>query len=48
MTKWGGWVAALGGLVALVGYYVPSITAWAVPLGGVVALLAGIWAVYEK
>ena len=46
-TRWTGWVAALGGLLAF-GYYVPSIASWAVPLGGLIAIVFGVWAVYEK
>ncbi len=46
MSRWTGWVAAAGGLLSL-GYYIPSITNWAVPLGAAVAIVFGIWAVYE-
>jgi len=46
MTRWTGWIAALGGLVSL-GYYIQSIAAWAVPLGAIVAIVFGIWSVYE-
>jgi len=44
MAKWSGYIAALGGLLALIGNYVASITSWAVPLGGIVAIIFGIWA----
>jgi len=41
------WIAALGGLIALIGAYVPSVTSWAVPLGGILAIIFGIWAAYK-
>jgi len=44
--RWTGWVAALGGLLSL-GYYLPSVANWMVPLGAIVAIIFGIWAVYE-
>lgn len=46
MARWTGWIAALGGLVSL-GYYIPSIASWSVPLGAVAAIVFGIWSVYE-
>ncbi|MDD5193204.1 MAG: hypothetical protein PHF67_01315 [Candidatus Nanoarchaeia archaeon] len=48
MAKWTGWVAALGGLLALIGQYVPSIASWAIPLGAVVAIIFGAWAALAK
>lgn len=48
MAKFAGWIAAIGGLLALVGNYVAAMTAWAVPLGGVIAIIFGIWAVFGK
>ncbi len=45
MARWTGWVAAVGGLLAL-GYYT-SMASWAVPLGAIVAIVFGIWSVYE-
>ena len=47
MARWTGWVAAFGGLIAF-GYYIPSIASWIVPLGDLIALVFGIWSVYEK
>ena len=41
MAKTSGWLAALGGVVALIGQYVAGINAWAVPLGAVVAIIFG-------
>ena len=46
MARWTGWVAALGGLLCF-GYYVPSVATWMVPLGASLAVIFGIWAVYE-
>ncbi len=46
MARWTGWIAALGGLLSF-GYYIPSIATWAVPLGASLAIIFGIWAVYE-
>ncbi len=46
MARWTGWIAALGGLFSL-GYYIPSVANWSVPLGAVAAIIFGIWAVYE-
>lgn len=37
------WIAALGGVVVLIGNYVPEITSWAVPLGAVLSVIFGIW-----
>ncbi len=45
-SKWAGWLAAASGLLAL-GYYLPSIAVWAVPLGAIGAIIFGIWAVYQ-
>lgn len=47
--KWTGWVAALGGLVSVIGLYVGSTSAltWFVWLGGLTAMIFGVWAVYE-
>ncbi len=46
MTKWTGWIAALGGLLSF-GYYIPSAASWMVPLGASLAIIFGIWAAYE-
>lgn len=47
MARWAGWVAALGGLLSF-GYYISSAASWLVPLGATIAIVFGIWAVYEK
>ena len=47
MARWTGWVAAAGGTLALIGQYVSSMNAWSVPTGTIVAIIFGIWAVYE-
>ena len=47
MANWTGWVAAAGGLLALISQYVASMNSWGVPLGAVVAIVFGVWAVYQ-
>ena len=44
MGNWTGWVAALGGLITLATPYVTQIQSWGAQLGGVVAIIFGIWA----
>ncbi|GEM_PF-2342167 len=46
-TKWSGWVAALGGLLSLIGHYLPNQATWMVPLGAILAIIFGIWAVRQ-
>jgi len=47
MAKWTGWLAALGGLIAVIGqfwgadFYLPVI-------GGAVAIIFGLWAAMSK
>jgi hypothetical protein len=45
--KWSGWVAALGGLVSIIGLYAGASSTWLVWLGGLIAIVFGIWAVYQ-
>ena len=45
--KWTGWVAALGGLISVIGLYSGSATTWVVWLGSLLAMIFGVWAVYE-
>ncbi len=48
MAKWAGWVAALGGLVALLTNYVPQLQSlYGVEIGGLTAIIFGIWAAYQ-
>ena len=47
MDKWKGWVAALGGLVAIVSQWVPAAAPWLLWLGGLVAIVFAIWSIYE-
>ncbi|MEK6830720.1 MAG: hypothetical protein AABX77_01705 [Nanoarchaeota archaeon] len=48
MAKWTGWVAALGGVLAgLPSVAAAQIASWSVPLGAVLAIVFGIWSVYE-
>ena len=46
--QWPGWVAAVGGALALVSQYVASMDAWGVPIGAIVAIVFGVWAAIEK
>ena len=46
MTIWQGWVAALGGLLGVSNIYYPS--AWLGWIGGLAAIIFGIWAVYAE
>lgn len=48
MAKWAGWVAAVGGLLALISQYVVSMDSWGVPVGAVVAIVFGAWAALVK
>ncbi len=48
MAGWTGWVAALGGLLALISQYVVSISSWGIPLGAVIAIIFGAWAALAK
>ena len=42
MAGWQGWIAALGGLIALIALYTGGeILTW---IGGIVAIVFGIWA----
>ncbi len=47
MANWTGWVAALGGLIALASPYVTALNAWGPQIGGVVAIVFGIWAAMQ-
>lgn len=44
---WQGWIAALGGLLALISVYVPGAT-WLLWVGGIVAIVFGVWASMGK
>lgn len=46
MAGWQGWIAALGGLLAILSPYVGG--NWALWVGGIVAIVAGIWASMDK
>ena len=45
MDGWQGWIAALGGLLAILSTYIGG---WALWVGGIVAIVAGIWASMGK
>ncbi len=50
MAKWAGWIAALGGLIALASPFIKNIafvTDWGAQIGGVIAILFGIWAALQ-
>jgi len=45
MAGWMGWVAAVGGLLALLGKYVASLSGlYLVEIGAVLAIIFGVWA----
>ncbi|NIA03818.1 MAG: hypothetical protein GWP09_00525 [Nitrospiraceae bacterium] len=46
-TRWSGWLAAVGGGIAFLNY-LPSMKSWALIVGASMAIIFGIWAVYEK
>lgn len=49
MTGWKGLIAALGGLLTLLGQYISSMGSWYfVEIGAVLAILFGIWASISK
>lgn len=45
MAGWTGWVAALGGVITLLGYAVPGLMLR--PIGAIVAIIFGVWAAYS-
>ncbi len=46
---WEGWIAALGGVITLLGQYVTSLSGlYLVQIGAVVAIIFGIWAAMAK
>jgi len=45
MTNWQAWIAALGGLVALGEWFAPS-QPWYATIGGLSAIIFGVWAAY--
>jgi len=46
MAKWAGWIAALGGLLAIVAQWVPG--EWLLWVGGLVAIVFGLWGAFAK
>ena len=49
MAKWTGWVAALGGLIALATPYVSQLEPlYGVQIGGLVAIIFGVWAAMQE
>jgi len=47
MAIWQGWVAALGGLVAMGEWFAP-VSPWYATVGGLAAIIFGIWAAYAE
>lgn len=48
MARWTGWVAALGGVLAGLPSVITTLNQpWLVPTGAIVAIVFGIWSVYE-
>jgi len=48
MTRWTGWIAALGGLVSIVSQWVGVVAEpWLLWVGGLAAIIFGVWAIYE-
>lgn len=45
-SKWSAWLAALGGLVSIIGLYVGATSLW-VWIGGLSAIIFGVWAAYQ-
>jgi len=46
MAKWMGWLAALGGLVAILDKFVPGM--YLLYIGGIVAIVFGAWSALAK
>mgnify|MGYP001575366897 CR=1 FL=1 len=44
MVGWQGWIAALGGLLAIVDVFLQTGSQWLTWVGGIVAIVFGIWA----
>ena len=44
---WHGWIAALGGLVSIIGAFTVLVD-WMTWVGGIVAIIFGIWAAVAK
>jgi len=47
MASWAGWVAAVGGLLTVLGVLV-NLGTWAYWIGGLLALIFGIWGAVDK
>ena len=48
MQNWQAWVAALGGLISLGEAMVAASTPWYAVVGGLLAVVFGVWAAYAK
>jgi len=46
MAGWQGWVAAVGGLLAIIDIFTATSGQWLTWVGGIVAILAGVWSAY--
>jgi len=47
MAAWTGWLAALGGLLSIIGAFATA-ASWLAWLGGIIALIFGIWSAAAK
>ena len=48
MANWQAWLAAMGGLVSLGEWLNAGVTPWYATIGGLVAIIFGIWAAYAE
>lgn len=47
MAKWTGWIAALGGLIAILDQWA-GFSPYLLWIGGIVAIVFGLWAAMSK
>jgi len=48
MASWTGWLAAIGGLLAVVDQYIASASPYLLWIGGLAAIVFGIWGALSK
>ena len=44
---WQGWIAALGGLISIIGFSAAAVS-WMTWLGGIIAIIFGVWVSLAK
>lgn len=44
---WTGWIAAIGGLLSIIGAFATTVN-WLAWIGGIIAVIFGIWAAVTK